>query len=205
MTTGSNAASSGEEQYPARWDWAEGKVLDGTFLRLEQGHTRFGESPIAIISVDGIERSVWLFHQVLRNGERHLLIGQPRGVPEVPGVHVVPSDRAGTVRARNPVRLVRVATIHTLAPALGWLGSGPSRANASGSNTQMALLENIRESGKSLHVACGACGETVTTRTPEQTYQAIISLAECMEDGTVPLCECNSDELHFSLVGSATS
>ena len=41
----------------------------GEFLRVEKGHTEYGESLIAILrDPEGNERSLWLFHTALRSG-----------------------------------------------------------------------------------------------------------------------------------------
>ena len=45
-----------------------GDEIIGTFVRVSVGHTAFGPSPIVVLTdEDGVEKSVWLLHTVLRN------------------------------------------------------------------------------------------------------------------------------------------
>jgi len=45
---------------------ADGEQVSGTFVRFTKGFTRdFGEKTIAVLMVDGVERSIWLTQTVL--------------------------------------------------------------------------------------------------------------------------------------------
>jgi len=48
------------------WD-TDGDEVSGTFLRFSQGRTKDGTVvPIVVLDVEGQERSVWVFHEALR-------------------------------------------------------------------------------------------------------------------------------------------
>ena len=57
------------QDFPKSWVPSESDpTIVGEFLRLEQGTTAFGPARIVVIRTkDGAERSIWLFHTVLRN------------------------------------------------------------------------------------------------------------------------------------------
>jgi hypothetical protein len=53
-------------EFPENIILEPGGDVEGRFLRLESGPTRHGERPIAILDVDGVERSLWLLEKPLR-------------------------------------------------------------------------------------------------------------------------------------------
>ncbi|CAN5743296.1 hypothetical protein BH18ACT15_BH18ACT15_11870 [soil metagenome] len=56
------------ESFPESWiPEHDGDTIVGTFVRLDSGTTRYGQSPIVILDTAQGERSVWLIHVVLRN------------------------------------------------------------------------------------------------------------------------------------------
>jgi hypothetical protein len=58
-----------EEPFPENWSPTEqDPMLAGEFVRLEHGHTRFGERGIAIVRLDdGTLRSVWILSTALQS------------------------------------------------------------------------------------------------------------------------------------------
>ena len=54
-------------EFPENIILEPGDAVEGRFLRLESGPTKLGERPIAILDVDGAERSLWLLEQALRS------------------------------------------------------------------------------------------------------------------------------------------
>ena len=53
---------------PTWWDWDEdGKSIEGAFVRAGTGFTQMGPRPFVVLELDGVERTVWLHHEVLRN------------------------------------------------------------------------------------------------------------------------------------------
>jgi hypothetical protein len=59
--------------YPETITLEAGDRIEGHFLRLERGTTRDGaERPIAILQVEGAERSLWLHETALREKMREL-------------------------------------------------------------------------------------------------------------------------------------
>jgi len=62
-------AAQAERDYPESWIPSQhGPTIVGEFVRLESGHTAFGDSKIVILKGrDDVERSIWLLHSVLRN------------------------------------------------------------------------------------------------------------------------------------------
>lgn len=58
-----------DRQYPESWvPKAAGDTIAGEFVRLDTGTTSYGEQTIAVLrEQNGVERSVWLLHAVLRN------------------------------------------------------------------------------------------------------------------------------------------
>ena len=63
----STTAARQKPSYPRFWNWDEdGPLLAAPFVRFSQGQTKlFGPKPIAVVEVDGEERSVWLTQTVL--------------------------------------------------------------------------------------------------------------------------------------------
>jgi hypothetical protein len=57
------------QDFPKSWVPSESDPsIVGEFLRLEQGTTAFGPARIVVLKTkDGNERSLWLFHSVLKN------------------------------------------------------------------------------------------------------------------------------------------
>jgi hypothetical protein len=106
MSTTSNTAT-----YPKRWvfdkgdqgkaDWLDGSPVDGQFVRFEQGRAgEYGQKPIAILEVDGVERSVWLLHDALYNRFRDEL--QRRSMPKlVLGERIVIEKHKEKTRSKN--------------------------------------------------------------------------------------------------------
>jgi hypothetical protein len=65
--------SIAESNYPEALVLQPGDSVDGTFVRLERGTTRSGEPrAIAVLKVDGVERSLWLHETALRAKFRDL-------------------------------------------------------------------------------------------------------------------------------------
>jgi hypothetical protein len=56
-----------ESAFPAYWDWAADGAAEGTFLRMEEGPTAFGRRPIIILEIGGVERSIWINAEAIRN------------------------------------------------------------------------------------------------------------------------------------------
>jgi len=54
-------------EYPENIILEPGADVEGGFLRLESGPTKHGERPIAILDVNGVERSLWLLDYAMRN------------------------------------------------------------------------------------------------------------------------------------------
>lgn len=53
--------TSGDLAYPQAWIWKEhGLRVDGGFVRTDRASSEYGSSPIIVLDVDGVERSVWL-------------------------------------------------------------------------------------------------------------------------------------------------
>jgi hypothetical protein len=68
-----NANADTVSQYPATLILSAGEHVQGTFLRLEKGRTRDGaERAIAVLEVDGAQRSLWLHERALRAQMRQL-------------------------------------------------------------------------------------------------------------------------------------
>ena len=76
-TTG--AAPTSETRFPRPWLWGEdGDVAAGTFRRFDAGPTReYGRKPIAVLGIEGEDRSVWLMQDVLYNKFRDELADRP--------------------------------------------------------------------------------------------------------------------------------
>jgi hypothetical protein len=64
-----NLERQASQEFPRSWVPSEGDPsIVGEFLRLEQGATSYGPARIVVLRTkDGTEKSVWLFHAVLRN------------------------------------------------------------------------------------------------------------------------------------------
>jgi hypothetical protein len=83
-----------DEGFPPSWQpEQEGDAISGAFLRLEQGMTTFGPSPIVILGTPEGERSVWLFAESIKNA---FLRAQP-----VPG-ELVAIRFEGEQAVKNP-------------------------------------------------------------------------------------------------------
>lgn len=123
MTTEKNTSAT---DYPRRWifdkgdqgkdGWIDGSIADGNFVRFEQGRTDYGLKPIAILVIDGAERSIWLLHDALYNRFRDEL--QRRSIPKlVPGEQVVIEKLQEKVRSRNDRDYVAYRVLFPDAPA----------------------------------------------------------------------------------------
>ena len=77
--TGTTVAAEGND-YPANWIFDEhGETIAGTFVRFERGQTKnYGSKPIAVLEVDGAERSLWLNTAVLAGKFRDELRERPQ-------------------------------------------------------------------------------------------------------------------------------
>ena len=54
--------------YPEAWrPESPGDQIKGVFIRLEEGPSQYGVTPIVVIGTPEGERSIWLFGQVIRN------------------------------------------------------------------------------------------------------------------------------------------
>lgn len=104
------AESTVTVDYPKRWvfdegskgdaTWVDGELVDGRFVRFDQGRTEFGVKPIVILEVDGVERSLWLLHDALFNRVRDEL--QRRSMPElVLGERIAIRKHPDKTRSKN--------------------------------------------------------------------------------------------------------
>ncbi len=69
MTGWDDLAAALDQDPPTSWQWsAPGDTLLGTFVRLDRGTTRTGDTyPVAIVrDQDGTLRRLWVFHAALR-------------------------------------------------------------------------------------------------------------------------------------------
>ena len=66
-TTSKQQGEGYSEDFPDNWIFDEhGETVAGTFVRFERGQTKsYGAKPIAVLEVDGVERSLWLNTAVL--------------------------------------------------------------------------------------------------------------------------------------------
>ncbi len=64
-----NLERQAAQDFPKSWVPSESDpTIVGEFLRLEQGTTAYGPARIVVVRTkDGTEKSVWLFHAVLKN------------------------------------------------------------------------------------------------------------------------------------------
>ena len=68
MTRTKTAPPPEAPEYPRWWDWDEdGLLVEGTFVRAGTGYTQMGQRPFVVLNVEGVDRTVWLHHEVLRN------------------------------------------------------------------------------------------------------------------------------------------
>ena len=69
MAEEATAVTEEETDYPENWRFDEdGVEVRGKFVKFDLGQTQdYGEVPIVVLNVDGVERSVWLFHTALRS------------------------------------------------------------------------------------------------------------------------------------------
>jgi hypothetical protein len=52
--------------HPASWRWDEdGTSIRGTYVRMDEAATDYGRKAIVVLTVDGQERSIWLFEAAL--------------------------------------------------------------------------------------------------------------------------------------------
>jgi hypothetical protein len=57
-----------ETGYPRAWRWDEdGLVVEGRYVRLDEGITDYGPVPIVVLDVEGEQRSLWLSATALRS------------------------------------------------------------------------------------------------------------------------------------------
>jgi len=63
-----SASDGSGSDFPQFWDFAnDGDIIRGKALRMTKGPTKlYGSKPIAVLEIDGEERSVWLSRFVLR-------------------------------------------------------------------------------------------------------------------------------------------
>jgi hypothetical protein len=62
-----------QQDYPQTLILEPGTAVEARFIRLERGHTRDGEArAIAVLALDGAERSLWLHERALRDKVREL-------------------------------------------------------------------------------------------------------------------------------------
>ena len=79
-TEGTVPAGNDGDDYPENWIFDEhGETIAGTFLRFERGQTKnYGAKPIAVLEVDGAERSLWLTTAMLAGKFRDELEQRPQ-------------------------------------------------------------------------------------------------------------------------------
>ena len=54
--------------FPSWWDWDEdGKFVEGAFVRAGTGFTQMGPRPFVVLYIEGVEKTIWLHHSVLKN------------------------------------------------------------------------------------------------------------------------------------------
>ena len=85
--------------FPAYWDWdKDGLRCEGALVRVEQGQSVHGPVAIAVLDVDGTERSLWLNATALRSKFRDEL-ARRRARRFTPGERIVveraPEKRVG--------------------------------------------------------------------------------------------------------------
>jgi hypothetical protein len=95
------AAPADPGDYPEKWIFSEhGETIAGTFLRFERGQTKnYGSKPIAVLEVDGAERSLWLNTAMLVGKFRDELEQRPER-ELVPGERIVVT-RLGKTRTED--------------------------------------------------------------------------------------------------------
>ena len=80
MTPTGRTVAAESNDYPANWIFDEhGETIAGAFVRFERGQTKnYGAKPIAVLEVDGAERSLWLNTAVLAGKFRDELQQRPQ-------------------------------------------------------------------------------------------------------------------------------
>ena len=138
MSTNADTVS----QYPATIILDPGGSLEGRFKYLTRGHTRDGdERAIAVIEVDGVERSLWLLETALR--------GQLRQVKPKAGELIRIEKGAEKRESSSGYKYwpVAVSTPERPAAGLGWddelLGGDDDGAGAA--PTPAAAAEAVRD------------------------------------------------------------
>jgi hypothetical protein len=98
-----------EGEYPRSHMWQEdGDLVSGSYVRFSQGHTRDGTAvPVIVLDVDGEPRSVWLFHDALRQQFVTEIKTRPSGNLD-PGELVTIRRGEKKQSASNPDRSYRV-------------------------------------------------------------------------------------------------
>lgn len=78
-TVSNNTGSNSESDYPKAWRFDEdGGITEEPFVKFTSGPTKdFGRKPICVLDIDGVERSVWLLHDVLFQAFRRELQTRP--------------------------------------------------------------------------------------------------------------------------------
>jgi hypothetical protein len=91
-------------EYPEAWLWDEhGPMVSGSFVRFARGQTRdYGKKVIAVLDVDGEQRSIWLTATVLFGKFRDELFDRP-GHRLEPGERITVQrlDKVETAGARG--------------------------------------------------------------------------------------------------------
>src|SRR5829696_8026424 len=68
-------SATDESGFPRSWRWDEdGRRVEGTFVRMDRGPTEYGQRPIVVLDVGGVERSVWLNTDVVKAKFRDELV-----------------------------------------------------------------------------------------------------------------------------------
>jgi hypothetical protein len=114
-------------EYPKRWifderdqgkdDWVDGSIADGEFVRFDQAPTAdYGQKPILVLLIDGVERSLWIVHDALYGRFRDEL-GR-RSIPKlVPGERVVIEKLPGKTQSKSGRDYINYRVMFPDAPA----------------------------------------------------------------------------------------
>lgn len=73
-------SGNGNTDFPRNWDWdGDGDTVQGSYVRVDEAPTSYGEKPILVLEVGGEERSVWLLATALRNRFADEVAKRPNG------------------------------------------------------------------------------------------------------------------------------
>ena len=122
--------------YPESWiPKKKDESLAGKFVRLEVGNSAFGPAPIVILETeDGKEKSVWLFHEALKNQFVQASPQPGDAVVILYGGEVPVKDpKPGRSKTYHAYRVVKEGSSNT---AIAWASIGGSSEPVSESEPQ---------------------------------------------------------------------